>query len=262
LAEGSHPVLVDRDCFDRCQQVRQLLAKRPRTRHVKRIRHYPLSGTLRCALCGRRMIGTARGEERRYFCSTPVQHCGTCPQPSINASAVENEIVQWLASIHWPLDWREQLLITFQPDQEEAKVREQVQAIQKRIERTRELFLCGEIKHHEYLGEQEKNRDLLRHLQSQEGHDLIKTLEPLADFAEQWHQAEQSGHLIEQKWLLRLAMTSCSLRGNMLVEIQVSRGLSRLLAWLRKDKLIKDETGAEAYQTSLSALMVMIRLTQ
>jgi len=103
------------------------------------------------------MIGTARGEERRYFCSTPVQHCGTCPQPSINATSVENVIVQWLSSMNWPVDWREQLLITFRPDQEEAKVREQVQAIQKRIERTRELFLCGEIKHQEYLGEQEES---------------------------------------------------------------------------------------------------------
>jgi hypothetical protein len=175
---------------------------------------------------------------------------------------VENEIVQWLASIHWPTDWREQLLATFQPDQEEATVRDQVQALQKRIERTRELFLCGEIQHQEYLGEQEKNRDLLRHLQSQEGCDFIKTLEPLADFADQWHQAEESGHLIEQKRLLRLAMMSCSLRGDTLVEIQISRELSRFLAWLHKDKLIKDETGAEAYRTSLGASVATIRLTQ
>jgi len=261
-AEGNHPILVDRDRFAHCQQVRHLLAKRPRTRRAKRIRHYPLSGTLRCAVCGRRMIGTARGEERRYFCSTPVQHCGTCPQPSINATAVENEIVQWLAAIHWPADWREQLLITFHPDQEEAQVREQVEAIQKRIKRTRELFLCGEIKHQEYLGEQEKNRDLLSRLQSQEGRDLIKKLEPLAEFANQWHQAEESGHLIEQKRLLHLAMTSCLLRGDTLVEIECSRELSRLLAWLYKDKLIKEDTGAEAYQTNLGASVATIKLTQ
>lgn len=65
--------------------------------------------------------------------------------------------------------------------------------IQERIECRREFYLRGEIRREEYVAEHEKDRTQMRCLQSREGEDLIKLLEPLVDFAARWRAAQEVG---------------------------------------------------------------------
>ncbi len=179
-ADGKHPALVSRDLYERCQQVRQLFGCRPRTSQVRRRRDYPLSGSLYCAQCGRRMIGLYRRGERRYYCATPLGHDGICNQPSVNADTVETQVVQFLLQIKWPSNWQEQF--SSQVNRDGAIPREEKQ--------------------------------------------IIRELECVADFGANWRAARD---LIDQKSVLRMAITRLTLRGNSLEEIQLSRGLSQLL---------------------------------
>jgi site-specific DNA recombinase len=107
-AQGVHPGLISRDLYERCQLVRQLFSQQPRSGLVRTRRNYPLSGFLYCAQCGRRMVGLCRHGERRYYCTTPLGHSGLCHQPSVNADAVENQVVEFLSQIHWPGNWKKQ----------------------------------------------------------------------------------------------------------------------------------------------------------
>lgn len=212
-AEGKHPALISRELYERCQQVHQLLGSRPRTNGVRQRRAYPLSGSLYCAQCGRRMMGFYHRGERRYYCATPLGHDGLCDQPSVSAESVETQVVQFLMQIKWPSDWQKEF--RSQANRDEAISREEKQMLQE--------------------------------------------LEQVANFATNWRAAH---NLIEQKSLLRIAMTRLTLRENSLVEIQLSRGLSQWLMTHYQLKKTEETPGEPVYQLVHSDSQVNIKLTQ
>ncbi len=61
--EPTHEALVDRDEWQRVQATQTREPRAPR-RHATR---YLLRGRVHCAVCGRRMTGTTRGNDRRYY---------------------------------------------------------------------------------------------------------------------------------------------------------------------------------------------------
>jgi len=61
--EPTHTALVDLDEWQRIQSSPTRQARAPRSNDVR----YLLRGRVRCAVCGRRMAGTTRGNSRRYY---------------------------------------------------------------------------------------------------------------------------------------------------------------------------------------------------
>ena len=98
------PAIIDLDTWRLAQEQlarNQQLAKRNNTRHS-----YLLSALLICNQCGRRMIGTADGDDqRRYVCSAryPRHARGACNGRSITAAPLEAQVWQWTANLRIPM---------------------------------------------------------------------------------------------------------------------------------------------------------------
>jgi len=94
------PAIIDLDTWRLAQEQlarNQQLAKRNNTRHS-----YLLTALLICNQCGRRMIGTADGDDqRRYVCSAryPRHARGACNGRSITAAPLEAQVWQWTAKL-------------------------------------------------------------------------------------------------------------------------------------------------------------------
>ena len=90
--EDAHPALIDRDLFERVQE--KLDTKRkPRNRNSDHI----LTGLLRCAHCGKAIVGNSRwlksGNRRHdYICSGPV--IGVCKSRRVGAEEFEGYVVK------------------------------------------------------------------------------------------------------------------------------------------------------------------------
>jgi site-specific DNA recombinase len=102
--DGEHPALVNRDVFDRVQQ---LLSRNGTTGgpHVRNRFGALLKGLIRCAPCGCAMVhthSTRNGTKRyRYYVCTNAQRRGwhACPSKSVPAAEIERFVVEQIRCI-------------------------------------------------------------------------------------------------------------------------------------------------------------------
>lgn len=73
----THDAIIDRDLFERAQEIRRAGVRRPGTRARATRRPYLLRGLLVCGVCGRRMQGNPNHGETYYRCRYPSEYAVT-----------------------------------------------------------------------------------------------------------------------------------------------------------------------------------------
>ena len=96
---GGCPALIDRETFDKVQQIMVQNRKMNLQQHGQKV--YLLSGKLFCANCGARMYGnckTVRGEAHFYYVCSNSWRKHSCPARHIPAEELETQIIDLLQS--------------------------------------------------------------------------------------------------------------------------------------------------------------------
>lgn len=105
-AENAHPAIIDKELFEMAQK--KILENKQLHPHPKRFNaaKHPLTGLLKCGLCGGNMICQKRTnkkkdgtklEYRYYVCSTyHKQGRNVCPQANVNADHLEDELLVFI----------------------------------------------------------------------------------------------------------------------------------------------------------------------
>jgi site-specific DNA recombinase len=97
----AHQPLVDRELFDRVQQILSLRAQKPFGPTATTTSDYLLSGVVTCMACGSRYVGTAaKGRHHRYRYYTCLTRCrfgaAACTAPRLRADQLEAQILSAL----------------------------------------------------------------------------------------------------------------------------------------------------------------------
>jgi len=106
---GSHEPLVERDTFDKVQE---LLAARAMRGTRERRHHHYLKGVLVCGVCGRRLsIQRSKGTYTYFYClGQKDRRNGTgCQERYVAADQLEAEVEDLYGRIEVPADWAEGL---------------------------------------------------------------------------------------------------------------------------------------------------------
>jgi DNA invertase Pin-like site-specific DNA recombinase len=146
---GRHPAIIPESLFEKCQQARA--ARRGRTvRGRSKKRTYPLSRLALCARCGKPMRGQANHANHRYY-RDPRRSTNICDQKMVRAEDAERQIVEYLANIKLPDDWRERVMQLSQLDQTEVESNdEKRRRWEGQLERARKLYLMGDMEEDDY----------------------------------------------------------------------------------------------------------------
>ena len=165
LFDGQHPAIVDKELFEHCWELRQLAGQAVRSRRFNRwTRVYPLSGLLRCGQCGEPMRAQAiNGGAHYYRCTTRIQRKGDCPQLMVRAEEIEEQVVQVLAQIKLPPNWRERIEPFIHSAEEMGAKRQEREELRQRLNRLTELYLEGDIGRERY---KQERAELIEHTMS------------------------------------------------------------------------------------------------
>jgi site-specific DNA recombinase len=101
--EPTHPAIIDRDDWQRLQASPTRQTRASRSNDVR----YLLRGRVHCAVCGRRMAGTTRGNSRRYYrCELRRSRPGTTIDHPIDVYVREAPLIaaldDWLSDLFAP----------------------------------------------------------------------------------------------------------------------------------------------------------------
>jgi site-specific DNA recombinase len=188
LHPGQHPALVDQETFDRCQEIRRARGHARRSRdNGYQTRVYLLSGLLRCGQCGEPMRALSSVSGIRYYrCTTRIEHRGECKQKQVRADDIEAQVVDLLRGLELPPDWQARLLASASPPQELARRDAERERLQTRLERTRELYLAGDIDRERYVKEQTDCQQKLADLTNVTGSGILSAAQLFELSDEEW----------------------------------------------------------------------------
>lgn len=95
--KGEHPAIIPIDLFERCQEVRHLLRRRPNRQ--ENVQFYLLAGLLRCTHCGRRLRAQKSPCGKRYYHCVHFIEGRPCERRMIPADFIESQVVTVIAQI-------------------------------------------------------------------------------------------------------------------------------------------------------------------
>ena len=149
---GRHEAIISEELFQKCQEVRARRRSRtPRQKSNKRV--YPLSRLALCAECEQPLRGQPNWQNRRYY-RAPRRADKVCSGRMIPAVEAEQAVLEYLAQIRLPVDWRERVLALSQAKQGDTESYETKRTrLENRLERLKTLYKLGDIEQDEYVME-------------------------------------------------------------------------------------------------------------
>lgn len=184
---GRHEALISEQLFHKCQEARARRRSRtPRKKSSKRV--YPLSRLALCSKCEQPLRGQPNWQNRRYY-RAPKRADKACSGKMIPALEVEQTVLDYLAQIKLPPDWREQVLEMSQAKRGNAESYETKKTrLENRHERLKTLYKLGDIEQDEYFSER---ADI---------HNKLEALKPsqVPEMEEAAVALEQIGTLLKQ----------------------------------------------------------------
>jgi site-specific DNA recombinase len=195
VLEGKHPALVDEATFNLAQDMR-LLHGAAFVKKFNRKRIYPLTGILRCSLCGGSMRGSShdtRTPNPKYYYADAnrldtIQKCG---QRLVRAERIEAQVVQWLRRI---------VSEAASPETLDAAARLNESEI--RLKRASDLYLAGQIDRETYELETRKHADISESLHADTLRAKMASISDIQPQLDRWEALSQ----FERKRLLRLTI--------------------------------------------------------
>ena len=208
---GKHPALVTKAEFDRVQSIRNTLGKTPLYHRPNQTRIYPLSGILYCGYCGRAMRGSS-GKGRHYYRdATRIEKNNECPQCTVRAETIEVKVVDLLRRI----------LSNQSVDDAYSIDENQLEKIQRRYNRVKELYIAGQVDRELYDLEKERYENTVQPLQENNNTAIITSLKKMrCQFAEWQEQAP-----VEKRRLLQFVAEAVYIKGSVLVGMQPTLAL-------------------------------------
>lgn len=185
LIKGDHEPIISKEEFDEVQEIMKSRAGKG----FKGDTHYPFTGVLRCARCGKPLIGAKRKKKNgfhRYYRCTGRTSYKICDLPFIPEKVIEKE---FLTKLHF-----EDFIIQPQDDfQEQIKeLEKELSRIKNAISRTKKMYKWGD-----YESEIEYRNDL-NDLKEQEL-ELTQALESI-DAPIDLEQIKQFQLQLKQNW--------------------------------------------------------------
>jgi DNA invertase Pin-like site-specific DNA recombinase len=208
LFEGRHPALISEEIFAKVQELRLVLFRNVRYANGHTVLLFPFSGILRCGYCGAPMRGSSSNGRRYYRDGSRIERTCDCPQITLRAEKVENQLKEWLCAIYQEN----------QPGPMDLQVQSVVAQAEMRLERARELYIIGEIDKETFEREKLAYEVLLKQLQNKTPGARICTDKTAADML------ESSGWSLplEQKRRFQFAVETAFVQGNAITAVKVN----------------------------------------
>ncbi|HLV44253.1 MAG TPA: recombinase family protein, partial [Aggregatilineales bacterium] len=205
LYPGEHPPLVDKELFDKCQEVRA--GRRVKSRAVGETRRiYMFSGIARCHECGLtlRCVTTGSTSKSRYYRHTANERGYECSVPSkfARADSIEPQWAEIVGRIRLPEDWRRRVEeLAGNGDQRTAVLRER-QQVEEKLRRLKRLYRDLIIDDAEYKSSLEELQRKLHTLVLPSDTQVVQAGEYLENLALLWEAAT----LKEQRDITRILL--------------------------------------------------------
>jgi len=161
LYEGKFQPIVSKEVWDKVQKE---LKRRSRPRKAKDGHNFPFTGLFECGECGC-MITAQYAKGRKYIYYRCSKKHGKCNQSYINSTVMVNQLKEELKAISLPDNWAQIILAEIEA-MERKEVREQrsffqnleqqVQELDKKIDKLINLFLDGLIEKEAYIKKKEE----------------------------------------------------------------------------------------------------------
>ena len=215
--------MIDQDLFDRCQEVRA--AKAVHHEFYPKHRTYLLRDLVFCADCVENMPSDvqddAYGKMRphssfrtayTYYRCRARDFGRDCPQKSVRAEAIEEQVVDILKHLKPPEDWRKRIIGAMGQLLGDQKLEERIAEIKAVIARMDFRWDHGFITDQEsYLEERVRLQQELERLAPMADDDLEKAVDVLEHFAEHWDAT--AGDRKKQQELIALIVARVWVRG-------------------------------------------------
>lgn len=187
--EGTHEAIISKELFD---QVQEVMHSR-KGKGFKGTSDYPFSGVLRCARCGKSMVGgstTRHGTHKRFYRCVGRHQFKICDLPNVPEASIEKTFFEELEAPMQPIEIETD-------DTDYPKIEKELIKIEKKAERIKELYLEGDITKDEYNYRMSKEQKKKLKLESQlknkkEVIDLDQVREAIEDLKEFWSQLPYS----------------------------------------------------------------------
>lgn len=230
--KGKHEAVIPHDLFDRCQEVRAARA----SSHEYHPKHniYLLRGIIYCAQCVENMPDNAN--EPDYGKMRPHSNEGyllyrcrardfgrSCPQKSVWANEIEQQVVHILKTLKPPDDWREHMVASMGQLLGDKKLEERITEIKSIIDRMDFRWDQGFITDKEaYLEQRVKLQQELEQLTPIPDDDLEVAADMLANFEHHWSALEDDPKaqqeliqlIVARVWVNKDRVVALSLRPN------------------------------------------------
>jgi DNA invertase Pin-like site-specific DNA recombinase/uncharacterized protein YqiB (DUF1249 family) len=168
LFKGTHPALITQKMFDASQEIRRRWHRNAAQRRADP-RVFPLTGVLRCALCGFPMRGTTSDYETRYYRDTAREHAATCPRKGLLLSeGIEQQVMDLTGRIALPEAWKTRIAQLATATPERSRLDEQRRLVNSQLERLQKLFVQGDLAEEEYDKRKARLHNELKQLAAQE----------------------------------------------------------------------------------------------
>ena len=155
LYKHVHPILISKELFDECQQVR---TGRRKTKYKRTEKPFVLKGLLKCQHCG--CSYSPEIKKGKYVYMRPTKSQGDCSYCyHLNENQILSQIEEVLKGMRVPAnvlaDLNDELKKSSDKEHKHQiqagnKLQEQYQTIQNRVKRARELYLDAELSKEEY----------------------------------------------------------------------------------------------------------------
>ena len=216
-----HPPIISPTLFERCALLRETRGRRPKGGKVRRpSRIYLLSGHLDCARSGGSMHCQTVGRRKahRYVCSDRIQHRRPCDQPSVDAEALESQILQHLLDFCIPFDWHDDILACMIDEGGEESLRWQRKQLQEGFDEVETRYQAEQLSRAAYTRARQAYYRRMRELIPAEHPqvDVTRARRLLADFSAIWALATP----VEQKQMLRLMLKEARVDGTQIIGIR------------------------------------------
>jgi len=189
---------------------------------------------LYCGYCGRAMRGSMGKREYYYRDTTQIEKSGNCPQCTVRAEYIEGQVVDWLKRV-----FKQKLI-----DEEYIATGEQLERIQSRYNRAKDLYIAGHIDRDVYDAEKVRYESTIQPLHKNSNAAIITLLQEMRSKLTKW--SKQS--LLEKRRLLQIAAEAVYIQGSVLVGVQPTFALLPLTTTMDRAEMVgnsgPDEHGA------------------
>lgn len=229
--KGKHKAVIDKELFDHCQKVRA--AKATHHEFYPRYRVYLLRDIIYCADCvadmPKHIEDESYGKMRphpNYDGSYLYYRCRardfgrTCPQRSVRADIVEEQVIEILQTLKPPDDWREKMINAMSQLLGDKKLDERIAEIKEVINRMDFRWDHGFITDQDgYLEERLRLQQELEQLSPIPDDDLEVAADILENFAQHWE--ETGGDRKAQRRLIQLIVSRVWVKDKKIVALSL-----------------------------------------